>query len=291
MKKQRVNKPKSKWDSKVTLLGTILEALEKYPVIVIVETSQANSTLINNIRAKLHSQDQRNTLILGKRSIFLMAIQQSSLKNKSLLSIKPYMMTGICGLLFSFSDPQTLCSIIKSECKWEGVSHGMSCPVDIYMPKGPLPLEPTETSFFPALNIATKISKGRIEVIADVLLVKQGETVSTTVVSLLSKLQMKPIPKVVTIKAIYHLGFIQQPDKLIGQDERIIQNFNQTLRDIECIGLEINYPTTLNFMRTVWKGYTNLFAICMETNYSFTHGQMIIEGIIENQLRRNGNLT
>jgi len=156
MKKQRVNKPKSKWDSKVTLLGTILEALEKYPVIVIVETSQANSTLINNIRAKLHSQDQRNTLILGKRSIFLMAIQQSSLKNKSLLSIKPYMMTGICGLLFSFSDPQTLCSIIKSECKWEGVSHGMSCPVDIYMPKGPLPLEPTETSFFSSFKYSHK---------------------------------------------------------------------------------------------------------------------------------------
>jgi len=162
--------------------------------------------------------------------------------------------------------------------------------VDIYMPKGPLPLEPTQTSFFPALNIATKISKGRIEVINEVLLVKQGEQVSFSVATLLKSIQMKPIPKVVTIKGIYNMGYIQQPDKLIEQDERIMRRFNQTLSDMECLCLGINYPTILNFMRTVWKGYTNLYTICMETNYCFDHGQMIIEGIIVNQLRRNGSL-
>jgi len=280
----------SKWDKKVKLLGTLLEALETYTIIIIIETSQATSNIINNIRKKLNSEDKRNTLILGKRSILLLAIDQYSHKNKAILSIKPYLKTGLCGLLFSFSDPQTLCSIIKSECQWESISEGMSCPVDVYMPKGVLPLDPTQTGFFPALNIATKISKGKVEVINTALLVKQGEQVSSSVATLLKLIQMKPIPKVVTIKGIYNMGYIQQPDKLIEQDERIMRRFNQNLRDMESLCIGINYPTKLNFMRTVWQGYTNLYAICMETNYSFDHGQKIVEGIIVNQLRRNGNL-
>jgi len=208
----------------------------------------------------------------------------------SILFLKSYMMTGLCGLLFSFSDPQILCSIIKSEGRWEGVTSGMSCPVDIYLPKGILPLNPTQTSFFPALNIATKISRGQIEVIADALLVRKGESVSKSVATLLESIQMKPIPKVIDIKTIYQLGYMIQPDKLIEQDKRIMSRFNQTLMDMECLCLGINYPTILNFMRTVWKGYTNLYSICMETNYNFDHGQKIIESIILNQLRRNGNL-
>jgi len=290
MNKQKKHEISSKWDKKVKLLGTLLEALETYRIIIIIETSQATSNIINNIRKKLCSEDKRNTLILGKRSIFLLAIDQYSRTNKAILSVKPYLKTGVCGLLFSFSDPQTLCSIIKSECQWESLSEGISCPVDIYLPKGPLPLNPTQTSFFPALNIATKISKGKIEVINEALLVKQGEQVSYSVATLLKSIQMKPIPRVVTIKGIYNMGYIQQPDKLIEKDEGILRRFNQTLCDIECLCIGINYPTILNFMRTVWQGYTNLYAISMESNYSFNHGQMIIEGIIVNQLRRNGSL-
>jgi len=220
-----------------------------------------------------------------------LAIDQFSKKNNYILLLKPYLATGLCGLVFTFSHPQVICSIIKSECLWDKVSKGISCPVDIYMPKGILPLDPSQTSFFPALNIATKISRGKVEIINDVLLIKKGEIVtSDSIIGLLSKLQMSPIPKVVSIKIISNLGYLVNPDDLIKQDERIMERFGNTLRDIECLCSEINYPTILNFMRTVWNGYTNLYAVCMETDYSFSHGERIIESIIENQLIRNGNL-
>merc|ERR1712071_448157 len=44
---------------------------------------------------------------------------------------------------------------------------GVTAPKDVMIPAGPSGLEPSQTSFFQALNIPTKIVKGAIEITAD----------------------------------------------------------------------------------------------------------------------------
>jgi large subunit ribosomal protein LP0 len=280
---------KSSWEKKVKSLEAIVNALEEYPVVIVIETSQATSAMLNNVRSKLRKLDDKTTLIFAKRTIYFKAIDFACKKNPVYKDLKESVNTGICGLIFSYSDPQRLVSLIKSECQWEDAIQGRTCPVDIYLPKGGLGLDPTKTSFFPALNIATKISRGQVEVINDSILTKKGEVVSSSVASLLRTLKMKPIPKVFIVKTIFNRGVFLNPDDLIEQDTKVLKRFTNTLRDMECLCTAINYPTKLNFMRTLWKGYTNLFAVCMETNLSFAHGEKIIMSVLVNQLKRNGN--
>lgn len=64
--------------------------------------------------------------------------------------------------------------------------------MDVKLTAGPTGLEPTQTSFFQALGIATKINKGSIEIISDVKLCTQGEKVGPSEAVLLTKMGIKP---------------------------------------------------------------------------------------------------
>merc|ERR1712244_96521 len=54
---------------------------------------------------------------------------------------------------------------------------GAIAPLDVTVPAQNTGLGPEKTSFFQALNIPTKITKGTIEIIADVKLIKEGDKV------------------------------------------------------------------------------------------------------------------
>ena len=57
---------------------------------------------------------------------------------------------------------------------------GVIAPCSCTIPKGPTGLDPAQTSFFQALNIATKINKGSIEIINDCTVIKEGAKVRAT---------------------------------------------------------------------------------------------------------------
>jgi large subunit ribosomal protein LP0 len=79
---------------------------------------------------------------------------------------------------------------------------GVVATVDVVIPKGVTSLQPTETSFFQALNISTKITKGNIEILSDVDLIKKGRKVMPGEAALLQKLGVKPFTYGLEILAV-----------------------------------------------------------------------------------------
>lgn len=69
---------------------------------------------------------------------------------------------------------------------------GLVAPNDVTIPAGGTGMDPSQTSFFQALAIATKINKGTIEIVSDVHLIKTGDKVGASEAALLGKLGIKP---------------------------------------------------------------------------------------------------
>lgn len=69
---------------------------------------------------------------------------------------------------------------------------GAAATEDVVIKSGSTGMDPSQTSFFQALGIATKINKGTIEIVSDVTVVKVGERVGPSQATLLSKLGIKP---------------------------------------------------------------------------------------------------
>merc|ERR1719145_93337 len=83
-------------------------------------------------------------------------------------------------------------SVIREMVVPAAAKAGTVAPKDVVIPAGPSGLEPSQTSFFQALNIPTKIVRGAIEITADFKICTTGERVVLSAQALLAKLNLKP---------------------------------------------------------------------------------------------------
>jgi large subunit ribosomal protein LP0 len=134
-------------------------------------------------------------------------------------------------------------------------------------------LEPSKTSFFQALNIATKINKGQIEINNDVHLIKKGEKVGTSEATLLQMLNIKPFQYGLVIKKIYDNGIIYDDFVLDITDEDILSRFRKGIANVTCLSLGISFPTAVAVPHVLANGFRNVLAIAMATNLTFKQAE------------------
>merc|ERR1719226_444201 len=80
---------------------------------------------------------------------------------------------------------------------------GAIAPVDVIVPAQNTGLGPEKTSFFQALAIPTKISRGTIEIINNVHLLKPGDKVGASESTLLNMLKISPFTYGLEIQQVY----------------------------------------------------------------------------------------
>merc|ERR1719258_367761 len=104
-------------------------------------------------------------------------------------------MRGNLGFIFTEGTLADLEEVILEYVKPAAAKAGVIAPETVTIPKGPTGLDPAQTSFFQALNIATKINKGSIEIINDCTVIKKD-----------SKVGSKPFQYGLNIKYLYEGG-------------------------------------------------------------------------------------
>merc|ERR1719479_176512 len=102
---------------------------------------------------------------------------------------------------------------------------GQVSMVDLSLSSGPTGMDPSQTSFFQALNIGTKIVKGQIELVTDFPILKMGEKVSPSAAVLLTKLGIKPFEYGMELDQVFQDGSVFPAAVLDIQDSVLIQKF------------------------------------------------------------------
>merc|ERR1719218_81930 len=102
---------------------------------------------------------------------------------------------------------------------------GQVSMVDLDIPSGPTGMDPSQTSFFQTLNIATKIVKGQIDLISNFQILKVGEKVSASAAVLLSKLNIKPFNYKMEVTMVFQDGGVFPAAVLDIQDSVLISKF------------------------------------------------------------------
>ena len=114
-------------------------------------------------------------------------------------------MQGNVGLVFTNdADLGKVKDIIVSNIVPAPAKAGAWAPCNVVVPAGNTGMDPGQTSFFQALNIATKITRGLVEIINDINLIAIGERVSPGQAALLKRLDIMPFS--------YGLGLVQVYD-------------------------------------------------------------------------------
>merc|ERR1719229_752167 len=137
------------------------------------------------------------------------------------------------------------------------------------LPSGPTGMDPSQTSFFQALNIGTKIVKGQIELVSEFPILKVGDKVSPSAAVLLNKLNIKPLEYGMEVQQVYQDGSVFAAAVLDIKDEVLIQKFIAGIANMAAFSREIGIPTEAGLPHAFGNAFKNIAALIADADFTF----------------------
>jgi len=257
---------------KQAYFARLIKLLDEYPCILVVGADNVGSNHMQNIRRELRSKGA--ALLMGKNTMIRKAVRGHVANNPSLEGLLP-LIKGNCGFVFCKTDLSEIKKIIQTNRVEAPAKQGSIAPSKVVVAAMNTGLEPTQTSFFQALNIPTKIARGQIEIIQDVNLIEEGQKIGASEANLLAKLNIKPFSYGLTLGSVYDHGSIYSHKVLDLTDEDLLSKFHRGVRNVASLSLAVGIPTIASLPHSITRGYKNILSISLATEYTFEKAQKI----------------
>jgi len=251
----------------------ITSLFDEYPKAFIVNADNVGSKQMQNIRQALRG---KAVVLMGKNTMMRKAIRGHLESNPGLERLLPIIKNNV-GFVFTKEDLSEIRQVLLDHKVQAPARAGAVAPLDVKVPAQTTTLGPEKTSFFQALSIPTKITKGTIEILNEVSLIKEGEKVGSSESTLLNMLNISPFTYGLLIEQVYDSGTIFSPAILDITDDDIIARFMMGVRNIAALSLQIGYPTAASVPHSIVNGFKKLLAVAVATDIDFEEANMTKE--------------
>jgi len=146
---------------------------------------------------------------------------------------------------------------------------GQDSMVHYALPSGPTGMDPSQTSFFQALNIGTKIVKGQIELTSEFAILKVGEKVSPSAAVLLTKLGIKPFEYGMEVHQVFQDGSVFDAAVLDISPDVLMTKFMTGLANMAAFSREVGIPTDAGLPHMFGNGFRNVASLCADIDFTF----------------------
>jgi len=107
------------------------------------------------------------------------------------------------------------------------------------------------------------------------VILTEGQKIGASEANLLAKLGIKPFSYGLSLSQVYDDGSVYSYKVLDKTEEDIIRAFHSGVRNIASLGLRIGYPTAASIPHSIARGYKNVLAVSLATDYTFEKAQKI----------------
>lgn len=266
-----VREDKGTWKSNYFI--KIIQLLDEYPKLFIVGADNVGSKQMQTIRIALRGEA---VVLMGKNTMMRKAIRGHLENNPALEKLLPHI-KGNIGFVFTKGDLSDVREKLVNNKVAAPAKAGALAPLPVTLPSQNTGLGPEKTSFFQALSIPTKISKGTIEIISDVALIKEGDKVGASEATLLNMLNISPFSYGLVVLQVYDSGTVFDPAILDITDDDIRSRFMQGIANIASVSLAIGYPTVASAPHSIVNGFKNLLAVAAATDITFKEAETMKE--------------
>merc|ERR1711910_2858 len=258
-----VREDKSTW--KANYFTKIIQLLDEYPKCFLVEADNVGSKQMQQIRIALRGHA---VVLMGKNTMMRKAIRGHLQNNPQLELLLPHI-KGNIGFVFTKEDLVTIRDMVLGNKVKAPARAGALAPLDVQIPAQNTGLGPEKTSFFQALNIPTKITKGTIEITNNVNLITAGDRVGMSEATLLNMLGISPFTYGLVVNKVYDSGSIFDPSILDITDDDLKAHVLVGIRNIAALCLKIGYPTVASVPHSIINGLKNCMAVAAVTDITF----------------------
>jgi len=256
---------------KADYLARVVRYLEEYPRFLVVTCDNIGSKHMQEIRLSLRPSG--SVLLMGKNTLMRKAIRMKLEEHPEWNEIIPALKTNI-GLVLTKGSLSDLKDKLLESTVPAVAKAGVVAPEDVLLPRQVTALEPTKTNFFAALDIATKITRGCVEILNDVKLCDKGKKVGSSEAALLQMLDIKPFTYGLKVVNCWD-GCLFPPPFLLYTKENLFTSISTGISNVAAFSLGLSYPTLPALNHVVSTGFRNLVAVSLEINYTFKEMEQI----------------
>jgi len=238
------------------------------PKALIVHLDHVTSRQMQNIRMELRG---KAVLLMGKNTMIRKALS-IALETHTDCGLDVLRMSMKGNLGFIFATNCELDDIREALLKFQleaAAKAGQTSMVNLDIPSGPTGMDPSQTSFFQTLNIATKIVKGQIELISNFQILKEGDKVSASAAALLTRLNIKPFSYKMEVEMVFQNGSVFPAAVLDIKEDVLISKFLAGVNNMAAFSRELGIPTEAGLPHAFGNAFKNVAALIADVSFTF----------------------
>mmetsp|Transcript_42417 Transcript_42417/g.79103 ORF Transcript_42417/g.79103 Transcript_42417/m.79103 type:complete len:323 (+) Transcript_42417:99-1067(+) len=259
---------KEKLAKKTKYFTKLIDLCVNTPNALIVGVDHVASKQMQDIRIDLRG---RAVVLMGKNTMIRKALEIGHEQHPEAGLDK--LRAGIEGNMgFIFATNCTLDDIrecLGKHTRQSAAKAGQTSIVDWFIPSGPTGMDPSQTAFFQALNIGTKIVKGQIELVSDFKILGTGEKVSASGAVLLGKLGIKPFEYKIEVLKVFQDASVFSAAVLDMSEADLITKFLGGIANMAAFSREVGIPTEAGLPHAFGNAFRNVASLIADIDFTF----------------------
>jgi len=227
-------------EQKKKLVQELTRDLDRYPIVGVVNLQNLPAQQLQTMRSMLKLKGVK--LSMTRKKLLYLALSQSKKNNLDQLSAK---IKGMPALLFTNDNPFALNALLVKNKSEAPAKAGQTAPKDIIVKAGSTSFAPGPIiSELAAVGIKTKVNAGKLEIIQDVTVAKEGDVISAKLAETLKRLDIKPMEVGLNLVAVWEDGLVFDSKQLYIDEKEYAQNIAQAATWAMNLAVEAAYPTS-----------------------------------------------
>jgi large subunit ribosomal protein L10 len=249
-------------EKKKTLVQDLIKLIKEHKIVGIVNLENLPAQQLQKMKSTLLSKGV--TLLMARKRLLKKALEDSG--NTNILQLADTI-RGMPALLFANDNPFTLYSLLQKNKSEAPAKEGQTAPKDIIVKGGATNFAPGPIiSELAAVGIKTKVDNGKLAIISDVIVAKEGDKISAKLAETLKRLDLKPMEVGLDLVAVWEDGFIFKAKDLHVDEQEVSAQFSQAHTWAFNLAMETAYPCQDTIEPLFAKAFREAKTLAIEQN-------------------------
>ncbi|MBO3800040.1 MAG: 50S ribosomal protein L10 [Candidatus Brockarchaeota archaeon] len=249
---------------KKRIVDEILNLLESYRTVMLVNTYKVKASTINEARKRLRGR----AVFKHVKTTLLQKAAEKTGSQKMMGFLKKYGSSGSIMLILSNEEPYELQQELRKYSIKLPLSAGDIVDREIVVPAGNtgLPAGPVISSLN-EVGLPTRIETGSIWITRDTVVAKPGDVITPQLAAVLSKLNIRPVEAYVKTYAALCDGIVYTEESLSITVEDIKNSAAKSLENALKIALTILFPTPESIGMMLREAFSKAISLGIRSEY------------------------
>lgn len=250
-------------ETKKKLVSGLVKDIKSYPIVGVVNMANLPAQQLQKMRSTLGSRGVK--ISMARKTLVQLALSESKREGIEDLNKK---VKGMPALIFAKDNPFALYGTLQKSKSEAPAKAGQVAPKDIVVKAGPTNFAPGPIiSELASVGIKTKVEGGKLAIMSDTTVAKEGTVITPKLAETLKRLDIKPMEIGLDLVAVWENGMVFDAKYLHIDEAEFARNVAQAASWAINLAIEAAFPTSETTELLLQKAFRDAKAVGVESAF------------------------